>query len=260
MKKAIKNIKEFSMSFILCLMLLGSPSIVFAQQRTVLSSSRIHSFNFDFNEQKSSLDVNIQKRSRSIGWFPIIFYSDETRWAGGAGIQVVYPGQSEKYSSSIGLIGFYTQNKQYVVQVTPEIYFKEGEMAHAVSDNHTGEEAVFELLSWEAGSFQVKMGAEPPTRTINKGWSGLLLEGMRRIDEATAGWSPEWEEASESPVKDPNDNLEVRIAKALTNIRDVDSALILSSDGAVIAQDKTDDPVSDQALGEMIKNKAEQLA
>ena len=33
-----------------------------------------------------------------------------------------------------------------------EIYFKEGEMAHAVSDNHTGDEAVFELLSWDAGS------------------------------------------------------------------------------------------------------------
>jgi DNA-binding response OmpR family regulator/predicted regulator of Ras-like GTPase activity (Roadblock/LC7/MglB family) len=141
-----------------------------------------------------------------------------------------------------------------------EIYFKEGEMAHAVSENHTGDEAVFELLSWEAGSFQVKMGVEPPSRTIDKGWSGLLLEGMRRIDEATAGWSPEWEEESISPAKEQKDDLEPRIAKALSNIRDVKSALILSSDGMVLAQDKAEDPESDQALGEMINNKTEQLA
>jgi DNA-binding response OmpR family regulator/predicted regulator of Ras-like GTPase activity (Roadblock/LC7/MglB family) len=140
-----------------------------------------------------------------------------------------------------------------------EIYFKDGEMAHAVSENHTGDEAVFELLSWDAGSFQVKMGVDPPTRTINKGWSGLLLEGMRRIDEATAGWSPEWEEKPESPQKVSDSDLEPRIAKALSNIRDVKSTLILSSDGSVLAQEKTEDPESDQALGEMINNKAEQF-
>jgi DNA-binding response OmpR family regulator/predicted regulator of Ras-like GTPase activity (Roadblock/LC7/MglB family) len=141
-----------------------------------------------------------------------------------------------------------------------EVYFKDGEMAHAESGNHTGDEAVFELLSWDAGSFQVRMGVEPPTRTINKGWSGLLLEGMRRIDEATAGWSPEWEEEPESPATGPKSDLELRIAKALSNIRDVESALILSSDGIILAQDKVEDPESDQALGELIKENAEKLA
>ena len=133
-------------------------------------------------------------------------------------------------------------------------------MAHAVSGNYTGDEAVFELLSWEAGSFQVKMGVEPPSRTINKGWSGLLLEGMRRIDESTAGWSPEWERELESSKRDPGDDLESRIVKALSNIRDVKSALVLSSEGVILAQDKTEDPESDGALGELIETKAKQLA
>ena len=106
----------------------------------------------------------------------------------------------------------------------------------------------------------MKIGVEPPTRTINKGWSGLLLEGMRRIDEATAGWSPEWEESSESAAKGSDDDLEARVAKALSNIRYVESTLILSSDGVVIAEDKTEDQESDQALGEMIKTRAEELA
>lgn len=142
-----------------------------------------------------------------------------------------------------------------------EIYFKDGEMVHAVSENQTGDEAVFELLGWNAGSFQVKMGVEPPNRTINKGWSGLLLEGMRRIDESTAGWSPEWEEEAESTTQEKADDaLDSRIAKALSNIRDVKCSLILSSDGNVLAQDNTKDPDSDRALSEMIIEKAKQFA
>jgi hypothetical protein len=61
-----------------------------------------------------SLQSSIEEQEKySIGVFPVIFYSDETRLAGGAAAQVVYGGPSRRYSSSIGMIGFYTQNKQY---------------------------------------------------------------------------------------------------------------------------------------------------
>ena len=66
-----------------------------------------------------------KQRSWNIGAFPIIFYTDETRLAGGAGVQIVYPGKSESHSSAIGVIGFYTQNKQYIFQISPEIYIKD---------------------------------------------------------------------------------------------------------------------------------------
>jgi DNA-binding response OmpR family regulator/predicted regulator of Ras-like GTPase activity (Roadblock/LC7/MglB family) len=66
------------------------------------------------------------------------------------------------------------------------IYFAEGDVVHAELGSRVGEEAVYELLNWEEGSFELEEGVPTPERTINVGWSGLLLEGMRRIDERKA--------------------------------------------------------------------------
>ena len=107
-----------------------------------------------------------------------------------------------------------------------QIFFNEGDIIHAEVGNQTGDEAIYELLRWEDGSFRLKMDAEPSARTINKGWSGLLLEGMRRIDEATAGWSPDGEEDIELSDESDDNQLQVRIVKALSNIQDVTSAMI----------------------------------
>lgn len=70
------------------------------------------------------------------------------------------------------------------------IYFAEGNVVHAELGSQTGEEAVYGLLSWENGTFELEMGVSTPERTIEVGWSGLLLEGMRRIDERAAGDRP----------------------------------------------------------------------
>jgi CheY-like chemotaxis protein/predicted regulator of Ras-like GTPase activity (Roadblock/LC7/MglB family) len=137
------------------------------------------------------------------------------------------------------------------------IYFNEGEMIHAEAGDLSGDEAIYTLLSWESGSFRLKMDAEPPERTIHKGWSALLLEGMRRIDETTAGWSPEWEEEVDQPDTVPEDHIQERKVKALSNIRDVQSVVILGLDGIVIAQEKSKDPEVEGVLGEFIQDKAE---
>ena len=64
------------------------------------------------------------------------------------------------------------------------IFFKEGNVVHAVLDNNKGEEVVYEILAWEDGQFTLEMGKAPPTTTIKRSWSGLLLEGARRLDES----------------------------------------------------------------------------
>jgi CheY-like chemotaxis protein/predicted regulator of Ras-like GTPase activity (Roadblock/LC7/MglB family) len=66
------------------------------------------------------------------------------------------------------------------------IYFAEGDVVHAELGSRVGEEAVYELLNWEEGSFELEKGVPTPERTIDVGWSGLLLEGVRRIDERKA--------------------------------------------------------------------------
>jgi len=136
------------------------------------------------------------------------------------------------------------------------IFFKDGEMVHAETGDLTGEDALYALLGWDAGTFQVKMGVEPKTRTIDKAWSGLLLEGMRRIDESTAAWSPDWEEETVNPEEKSGDPIQVRIVKAIGNIRDVQSALIYAADGTLIAQEKSSDPDWEVELGSVLQEKA----
>ncbi len=71
------------------------------------------------------------------------------------------------------------------------LFFADGNVVHAEVGSYVGEEAVYELLKWENGNFKLEKGVAPPERTINVGWTGLLLEGMKRIDEQTAALGPE---------------------------------------------------------------------
>jgi len=64
-----------------------------------------------------------------------------------------------------------------------EIYFDEGNIVHAEFENLQGEEAFYEILSWEGGNFSVEREKPPAKETIIKGWQSVLLEGMRRLDE-----------------------------------------------------------------------------
>lgn len=139
------------------------------------------------------------------------------------------------------------------------IFFGGGEMIHAEAAGKMGEEAVYALLGWENGSFQLKMGAEPSLRTIDKPWSGILLEGMRRIDESTAGWSPDWiDEAGLSEDKG-EDRIQERIAKAILSISDVKSAVICDAEGTMIAGENSSDPDSDIRLGILLDEKVNSI-
>lgn len=64
------------------------------------------------------------------------------------------------------------------------LYFKDGNLVHAVLGNQEGEEVVYHILNWEEGIFKLDTDVEqPPAITITRSWTGLLLEGARRIDE-----------------------------------------------------------------------------
>ncbi len=65
------------------------------------------------------------------------------------------------------------------------LFFKDGAVQHAsLDDGMQGEEVVYQILNWQNGHFSLEMGQEPPVVTIERSWSGLLLEGARRLDEA----------------------------------------------------------------------------
>jgi hypothetical protein len=54
------------------------------------------------------------------------------------------------------------------------IYFRDGEIVHAECGPLIGEKALFSILDWESGSFQVDDGATLVRRTIIKDWKTLL--------------------------------------------------------------------------------------
>lgn len=66
------------------------------------------------------------------------------------------------------------------------VFFENGQVVHAILDSDEGEEVVYELLTWDGGSFEIEQNVPPPKCTITTNWQGLLLEGMRRIDEGAA--------------------------------------------------------------------------
>lgn len=66
------------------------------------------------------------------------------------------------------------------------LIFTEGELVYAGVGGLTGEEAVHEMLTWEDGDFRVDYEPGPVARNVQTPWSVLLLEGVRRLDEARA--------------------------------------------------------------------------
>jgi DNA-binding response OmpR family regulator len=71
-----------------------------------------------------------------------------------------------------------------------EIHFAEGQIVHARWETLRGEEAFYRMLTIHEGDFRLDPNFEPTTRSISASPEGLLLEGMRRLDEAGSRATP----------------------------------------------------------------------
>ncbi|PYX36833.1 MAG: hypothetical protein DMG73_12760 [Acidobacteria bacterium] len=65
-----------------------------------------------------------------------------------------------------------------------ELYFTEGQIVHAAYGALTGDEAVFKVLRWTGGNFQVDFSGKTKEQTTHLNTQGLLMEGLRRLDES----------------------------------------------------------------------------
>ncbi len=64
------------------------------------------------------------------------------------------------------------------------IFIKRGEIIHAESGGRSGEAAFEELILLKGGEFNHLPYVEPPERTVNGPWEFLLMEAVRKRDEA----------------------------------------------------------------------------
>ena len=138
------------------------------------------------------------------------------------------------------------------------IYFNEGEIVHAECDDIAGEEAFYNILGWQEGKFVSNIGTLPARETISSPWEHLLMEGMKRKDEAesTSGEigqakEPSGEETLENHVdkavghlegggaKEQRENAELshRMCKLITKMPECEGVIVVSRNGKVEASE-----------------------
>jgi len=65
-----------------------------------------------------------------------------------------------------------------------KMFFTEGQINHAVYGDLKGDPAVYKVLTWTAGTFEIDFAGSSSEQTITQSSQGILLEGLRLLDEA----------------------------------------------------------------------------
>jgi CheY-like chemotaxis protein len=65
-----------------------------------------------------------------------------------------------------------------------EVFFVEGQVKHATYGSLVGDEAVFKVLRWTGGNFQLDFEGKTGQETTQLNTQGLLMEGLRLLDES----------------------------------------------------------------------------
>src|SRR6266853_969137 len=65
-----------------------------------------------------------------------------------------------------------------------EVFFAEGQVKHATYGALVGDEAVFKVLRWTGGNFELNFEGKTHETTTQLNTQGLLMEGLRLLDES----------------------------------------------------------------------------
>lgn len=106
-----------------------------------------------------------------------------------------------------------------------DIFFRNGKVIDASTSSRSGEEAVYRMLVWSEGHFHIEFKNVKNTDVISLSTQGLLMEGMRRLDE----WGRLQEQLpSLNSIFDIDDQL---LAERLGEIPDEINTLLKHFDG-----------------------------
>jgi CheY-like chemotaxis protein len=65
-----------------------------------------------------------------------------------------------------------------------QMFFSDGQINHAIFGASKGDEAVYKVMSWVDGTFSIDFTGSSPEQTTTRSTQGLLMEGLRLLDEA----------------------------------------------------------------------------
>jgi predicted regulator of Ras-like GTPase activity (Roadblock/LC7/MglB family) len=124
------------------------------------------------------------------------------------------------------------------------IYFVDGEIIHAELGEESGEQAIYEIIKWPGGTFDIHPEMTSNVCTIHYRTDFLLLEALRRMDEENAGATAN---KSAGPSVTPRRTMS-KIAARLQEITNITYAVLLDKQGAPV-QDSSTEAVSLAAKG-----------
>lgn len=140
-----------------------------------------------------------------------------------------------------------------VRDLTGSVFIESGEITHAELGTLEGEEAVYSLLSWDEGTFRQDPDMPAPVRTIHRNTTGILLEGMRRIDEKEVDQAmfdsrDITESGIEPPQDEPDDSPWAELLRLAMSTDGVEGTVVAAQDGIVIAHDVDANPEKEGAV------------
>ena len=65
-----------------------------------------------------------------------------------------------------------------------DVYIVDGQISHAAYGAIKGDDAVYKVLAWEKGSFQIDFEGRSSEQTTTRSTQGLMMEGLRILDES----------------------------------------------------------------------------
>ncbi len=125
------------------------------------------------------------------------------------------------------------------------IYFADGEIIHAVQGNETGEEAIYQIIKWPGGNFNIHPEMTSNTCSIHYRTDFLLLEALRRLDEERANGADSG--GGNAPSVTPRRTMS-KVAARLQEINGVTYAVLLDKNGTPL-QDTSVEATSLSAKG-----------
>ncbi|HBA71160.1 MAG: hypothetical protein A2X82_08800 [Geobacteraceae bacterium GWC2_55_20] len=134
------------------------------------------------------------------------------------------------------------------------IYFVDGEIIHAEQGQESGEQAIYEIIKWPGGTFNIHPEMTSNVCTIHYRTDFLLLEALRRMDEENAGSAVN---KSAGPSVTPRRTMS-KIAAHLQEINNITYAVLLDKQGVPI-QDSSIEAVALAAKGMFLAKTGNQL-
>jgi CheY-like chemotaxis protein len=65
-----------------------------------------------------------------------------------------------------------------------DVYIVDGQISHATYGPIKGDQAVYKVLAWEEGNFQIDFEGRSAEQTTTRSTQGLMMEGLRILDES----------------------------------------------------------------------------